>query len=80
LRKTRKTSPAEPRAKPDSDRAGSCLVGRPKIILLRTNQPDTIGHAVSSGCFRLNNADVIDLYDRVQVGAKVLVKQSIHVS
>jgi lipoprotein-anchoring transpeptidase ErfK/SrfK len=56
------------------------LVGRPKIILLCTNQPDTIGHAVSSGCFRLNNADVIDLYDRVQVGAKVLVKQSTHVS
>jgi lipoprotein-anchoring transpeptidase ErfK/SrfK len=56
------------------------LVGRPKIILLRTNQPDTIGHAVSSGCFRLSNADVIDLYDGVQVGAKVLVKQSTHVS
>ena len=41
-----------------------------------TNQPETIGHAVSSGCFRLDNADVIDLYDRVQVGAKVVVKQS----
>jgi lipoprotein-anchoring transpeptidase ErfK/SrfK len=45
-----------------------------------TNQPETIGHAVSSGCFRLDNADVIDLYDRVQVGAKVLVKKSAHVS
>src|SRR5277367_4284314 len=45
-----------------------------------TNQPETIGHAVSSGCFRLDNADVIDLYDRVQVGAKVLVSQSAHVS
>jgi lipoprotein-anchoring transpeptidase ErfK/SrfK len=45
-----------------------------------TNQPETIGHAVSSGCFRLDNADVIDLYDRVQVGAKVLVRQSAHVS
>jgi lipoprotein-anchoring transpeptidase ErfK/SrfK len=45
-----------------------------------TNQPETIGHAVSSGCFRLDNADVIDLYDRVQVGAKVLVKQSARVS
>jgi lipoprotein-anchoring transpeptidase ErfK/SrfK len=45
-----------------------------------TNQPETIGHAVSSGCFRLDNADVIDLYDRVKVGAKVLVRQSAHVS
>jgi lipoprotein-anchoring transpeptidase ErfK/SrfK len=27
-----------------------------------TNQPETIGHAVSSGCFRLANGDVIDLY------------------
>jgi len=39
-----------------------------------TNQPDTIGHAVSSGCFRLVNEDVIDLYDRVQVGTKVIIK------
>src|ERR1700753_3492110 len=30
-----------------------------------TNQPDTIGTAISSGCFRLVNADVADLYDRV---------------
>ena len=41
-----------------------------------TNQPDTIGHAVSSGCFRLVNADVIDLYDRVPVGTKVVIKQA----
>ena len=41
-----------------------------------TNQPQTIGHAVSSGCFRLVNGDVIDLYDRVPVGTKVVVRQS----
>jgi lipoprotein-anchoring transpeptidase ErfK/SrfK len=41
-----------------------------------TNQPQTIGHAVSSGCFRLVNGDVIDLYDRVPVGTKVIVRQS----
>src|SRR5947209_15223916 len=41
-----------------------------------TNQPQTIGHAVSSGCFRLVNGDVIDLYDRVAVGTKVMVRQS----
>jgi lipoprotein-anchoring transpeptidase ErfK/SrfK len=38
-----------------------------------TNQPQTIGHAVSSGCFRLVNPDVIDLYGRVPVGTKVVV-------
>ncbi len=38
-----------------------------------TNEPDTIGHAVSSGCIRLLNADVIDLYNRVKVGARVVV-------
>jgi lipoprotein-anchoring transpeptidase ErfK/SrfK len=39
-----------------------------------TNQPQTIGHAVSSGCFRLVNADVIDLYERVPVGTRVVVQ------
>ncbi|HUO53890.1 MAG TPA: L,D-transpeptidase [Rhodoblastus sp.] len=38
-----------------------------------TNEPDTIGQAVSSGCIRMNNSDVIDLYDRVHIGAKVVV-------
>ena len=39
-----------------------------------TNQPETIGHAVSSGCFRLANGDVIDLFDRVPVGTKVIIR------
>jgi lipoprotein-anchoring transpeptidase ErfK/SrfK len=38
-----------------------------------TNDPSTIGGHVSSGCIRLANEDVIDLYNRVQVGAKVVV-------
>ncbi|MEP3264620.1 MAG: L,D-transpeptidase [Hyphomicrobiales bacterium] len=38
-----------------------------------TNAPWTIGQAVSSGCFRMRNQDVQDLYDRVRVGAKVVV-------
>jgi lipoprotein-anchoring transpeptidase ErfK/SrfK len=42
-----------------------------------TNQPQTIGHAVSSGCFRLVNDDVIDLYSRVPVGTKVIIKQAV---
>ena len=41
-----------------------------------TNQPETIGHAVSSGCFRLANGDVIDLYERVPLGAKVVIRHS----
>jgi lipoprotein-anchoring transpeptidase ErfK/SrfK len=40
-----------------------------------TNQPQTIGTAVSSGCFRLTNPDVSDLYERVPVGTKVIIRQ-----
>lgn len=40
-----------------------------------TNQPQTIGTEVSSGCFRLVNPDVIDLYERIPVGTKVIVRQ-----
>jgi lipoprotein-anchoring transpeptidase ErfK/SrfK len=39
-----------------------------------SNEPETIGQAVSSGCFRMINDDVIDLYNRVPVGATVIVK------
>lgn len=39
-----------------------------------SNEPETIGQAVSSGCFRMVNDDVIHLYDRVRVGATVVVK------
>jgi lipoprotein-anchoring transpeptidase ErfK/SrfK len=38
-----------------------------------SNEPDTIGAAVSSGCIRMTNRDVMDLYDRVRVGTKVVV-------
>jgi len=38
-----------------------------------TNLPETIGHHVSSGCIRLLNEDVIDLYSRVNVGTKIVV-------
>ena len=39
-----------------------------------SNEPETIGQAVSSGCFRMTNDDVVDLYNRVPVGATVIVK------
>lgn len=38
-----------------------------------SNEPWTIGHNVSSGCIRLRNSDIIDLYSRVKIGAKVVV-------
>jgi lipoprotein-anchoring transpeptidase ErfK/SrfK len=38
-----------------------------------TNEPETIGKAVSSGCIRMLNEDVVDLYGRVKVGTRVLV-------
>lgn len=38
-----------------------------------SNEPDTIGAAVSSGCIRMTNRDVTDLYGRVKVGSKVIV-------
>ncbi len=40
-----------------------------------SNEPETIGQAVSSGCIRMTNADVADLYQRVRVGTKVVVSR-----
>ena len=40
-----------------------------------SNEPETIGQAVSSGCFRMTNEDVVDLYNRVRVGTKVIVQR-----
>jgi lipoprotein-anchoring transpeptidase ErfK/SrfK len=39
-----------------------------------SNEEQTIGEANSSGCFRMTNTDVIDLYNRVKVGSTVIVK------
>lgn len=41
-----------------------------------TNMPQTIGKAVSSGCFRLANSEIIDLYERVPVGTKIIVRHA----
>ncbi|MES5043759.1 L,D-transpeptidase [Rhizobium nepotum] len=41
-----------------------------------TNQPQSIGHAMSSGCIRMLNHDIIDLYNRIPVGSKVVVLQA----
>lgn len=39
-----------------------------------TNEPNTIGQAASSGCIRMRNIDVVDLYNRVEANAKVIVR------
>ena len=39
-----------------------------------SNEPHTIGQAVSSGCIRMTNDDVTDLYERVRVGTRVVVR------
>jgi lipoprotein-anchoring transpeptidase ErfK/SrfK len=56
--------------------ARALYIGQTIYRIHGTNQPQTIGHAVSSGCFRLVNGDIIDLYDRVPVGTRIVVKQA----
>jgi len=53
--------------------ARAMYLGSSEYRIHGTNDPTTIGKHVSSGCIRLTNADVEDLYSRVQVGAKVIV-------
>ena len=53
--------------------ARAMYLGETEYRIHGTNKPDTIGKRVSSGCIRLTNEDVQDLYDRVKVGAKVIV-------
>ena len=53
--------------------ARAMYLGDTEYRIHGTNKPDTIGKRVSSGCIRLTNEDVMDLYDRVKVGAKVIV-------
>jgi lipoprotein-anchoring transpeptidase ErfK/SrfK len=54
--------------------ARALYIGTTEYRIHGTNAPETIGQAVSSGCFRLVNDDVIDLYGRVPVGTKVVVQ------
>ena len=53
--------------------ARALYLGTSEYRIHGTNDPTTIGKTVSSGCIRLTNEDVMDLYNRVQVGAKVVV-------
>ena len=51
--------------------ARAMYIGGTEYRIHGTNDPTTIGKHVSSGCIRLTNEDVEDLYSRVQIGAKV---------
>ena len=54
--------------------ARAMYIGSTMYRIHGSNQPWTIGHAVSSGCIRMTNDDVIDLYEQVSVGTKVVVR------
>ena len=53
--------------------ARALYLGSTEYRIHGSNEPWTIGHAVSSGCIRMTNADVTDLYQRVSVGTTVVV-------
>jgi lipoprotein-anchoring transpeptidase ErfK/SrfK len=54
--------------------ARALYLGQTVYRIHGTNAPETIGHAVSSGCFRLVNSEIADLFERVPVGTKVIVR------
>ena len=53
--------------------ARALYIGSTLYRIHGSNEPETIGQAVSSGCIRMLNEDVIDLYDRAKVGTRVVV-------
>ncbi|MBV9076913.1 MAG: L,D-transpeptidase [Methylobacteriaceae bacterium] len=74
MRKRRPDLPAYMSGGPENPLGARAIyLGSSLYRIHGSNEPDTIGQAVSSGCIRMTNEDVIDLYDRVKVGAKVVV-------
>ncbi len=55
--------------------ARSLYIGNSLYRIHGTNNPSSIGGAVSSGCIRLTNTDIIDLHKRAEVGARVIVRR-----
>jgi lipoprotein-anchoring transpeptidase ErfK/SrfK len=55
--------------------ARALYIGSTEFRIHGTTQPWSIGHAVSSGCIRMLNAHVIDLFDRVAIGATIVVER-----
>lgn len=74
MRKREPWLPAHMKGGPDNPLGARALYLGSSIYRIHgTNQKKTIGQAVSSGCFRMMNDDVIDLYNRTRVGAPVYV-------
>lgn len=73
---TGKSLPAHVAGGPNNPLGARALyIGNTLYRIHGTNQPWTVGKANSSGCIRLTNEDIIDLYARAQVGAQVIVRQ-----
>nr|WP_319385979.1 L,D-transpeptidase [uncultured Roseibium sp.] len=74
MRKRRPELPAFMAGGPENPLGARALyLGSTLYRIHGSNQPWTIGHAVSSGCIRMRNEDVMDLYERVGVGTRVYV-------
>jgi lipoprotein-anchoring transpeptidase ErfK/SrfK len=68
--------PRHMRGGPDNPLGARALyLGSTMYRIHGSNEPETIGTATSSGCIRLTNDDVVDLYNRVPIGATVIVQQ-----
>ena len=52
---------------------GALTLSGDQYAIHGTNRPDSIGKAASYGCIRMSNQDILDLYDRVEVGTPVVM-------
>ena len=74
MRARRPDLPAFVAGGPDNPMGARALyLGQTLYRIHGSNEPETVGDAASSGCFRMTNTDVIDLYQRVRIGARVRV-------
>lgn len=74
MRARRPELPAFVPGGPDNPMGARALyLGRTLYRIHGSNAPETVGEAASAGCFRMTNTDVIDLYARVRIGARVTV-------
>jgi lipoprotein-anchoring transpeptidase ErfK/SrfK len=56
--------------------ARAIYLGNTSRLISGTNAPETIGQFLALGCFRLVNDDAVDLYDRVSIGTRVIIRQN----
>jgi lipoprotein-anchoring transpeptidase ErfK/SrfK len=76
MRRRRPDLPVHMRGGPDNPMGARALyLGDTMYRIHGSNEPHTIGTATSSGCIRMTNDDIIDLYNRVRVGATVVVQR-----